>query len=265
MKRLLVLLLLIVFAGSHQAHASVVVENLINTDDVETRAFVTRLENVLSQTGKRIREVFGFTIDVKAVVGPSAEDYDILIEPQEPAADAQTNIILINSRIIRKYPIEDLKIAAGRALYRAVWPRFRKSTASATALVRRMYDEGMTAYAAELLCPGMPRWKYAGLYGSEGRKRYREYLPIEKDLAREVLRALSSGSSGSRGDELFPERGAGAQSRAASAGLLSYRLMKTLEKDLDPKMIQLMGITEFEQRLPGGLEVLERGFKGRWE
>lgn len=46
--------------------------------------------------------------------------------------------------------------------------------------------------------------------------------------------------------------------------MINFRFvtLKTFEKDLDPKMIQLMGITEFEQQLPGGLNVLKRGFRG---
>jgi len=53
----------------------------------------------------------------------------------------------------------------------------------------------------------------------------------------------------------------------ASGQLLSYRVMKTLEKDMDPKMIQLMGFDEFRKRLPRCLEVLQKGFdmKSEWQ
>jgi hypothetical protein len=40
----------------------------------------------------------------------------------------------------------------------------------------------------------------------------------------------------------------------------SYRLMKAFEKDMDPKMIQLMDIAELAQRLRVGLDVLKRIF-----
>jgi hypothetical protein len=247
MKRILTLLLLITFADSHQAHASLLLENRMGTDTVETRGLITRLEDVLAKTEKRIREVFGFKLDMKAVVGPSKEDYDFLFSNDDAK---QAGILLINSRVVRDFPIEDLKIAAARALYQAVWPKFRKATASAPVVVQRLYDTGMTAYAAELLYPGAPKWKYAGLFGSEGKEQYRQYLSIEKDLAAEVLEALSAGP------------GAKFEPYASSGRLLSYRLMKTFEKDLDPKMIQLMGIAEFEQRLRGGLDVLKHGYRG---
>ena len=183
---------------------------------------------------------------MKAVVRPAEEDYDVLFKPAEDPK--QAGVLLINSRVVRGYSIEDLKIAAARALYQAVWPKFRKSTASAPVMVQRMYGAGMTAYATELLYPGSPQWKYAGLYGSEGREHYRQYLSIEKDLAREALQALSSGTP---------------KELDASGRLLSYRLMKIFEKDLDPKMIQLMDITEFEQRVSAGLDGLKQGFRGK--
>ena len=247
MRPLPALLLLISLACPLQAHAALKLENRADPDNAETRALITRLEDVLARTEKRIREVFGIKLDMKAVVGPSKEDYDFLFRPPERSGDAkQAGVLLINSRVVRNYPIEDLKIAAGRALYQAVWPKFRKSTASAPVMVQRIYDAGMTAYAANLLYPGAPPWKYAGLYGSEGREQYRQYLSKEKDLAQEALQAPSSGTAG----ELD-----------ASGRLLNYRLMKTFKKDLDPKMIQLMGITEFERRLPGGLDALKQGFR----
>lgn len=249
MRRVLALLLLIVLADSHPAHAALALENRAGTDN-ETRAFITRLEDVLARTEKRIQEVFGFKLDMKAVAGPSKEDYDFLFKPAEHPENAkQAGVLLINSRVVRNYSSEDLKIAAARALYQAVWPRFRKSTAPAPQMVRRMYDAGMTAFAAKLLYPGLPTWKYAGLYGSEGKEQYREYLSMEKDLAAEALQALSS-------------KAPGRQPRVLSCRLLSYRIMKTFENDLDPKMIQLMQITEFEERLTAGLEVLKQGYRG---
>jgi hypothetical protein len=250
-RRALALLLLLVLADSHPAHAALVLENRVGADNAETRGLITRLENVLARTEKRIREVFGFKLDMKAVVGPSKEDYDFLFKPPERPGNAkQVGVLLINSRVVRHYSSEDMKIAAGRALYQAVWPKFRKSTASAPVMVQRMYDAGVTAYAAELLYPGAPRWKYAGLFGSEDRDKYRQYLSMEKDLAAEALQTLSS----------VPDTGF--EPYALSGRLLSYRLMKTFEKDLDPKIIQLMGITEFEQRLPHGLDLLKQGFRG---
>ena len=248
MRRVLPLLLLIAIAYPHHAYAAIKLEDKVGADNTETRSLVTRLENVLTQTEKRIREVFGYKLDMKAVVGPSKEDYDFLFMLSEDSK--QSGVLLINSRIVQDYSIEDLKIAAARALYQAVWPKFRKSTASAPVLVQRMFDEGMTAYAAQLLYPGAPPWMYAGLFGNEGKEMYRQYLSNEKDLAAEVLQALSAGP------------GAKFEPYALSGRLLSFRLMKTFEKDLDPKMIQLMGITEFEQRLRGGLDVLKKGYRG---
>jgi hypothetical protein len=238
------LLLLIALAFPHDAHAVIRLENRVRPNNVETRRLVTRLENVLTQTEKRIREVFGFKLDMKAVVEPSKTDYDFQFKPEDPK---QADVLLINSRVVRTYATQDLQIAAARALYQAIWPKFRKLTASAPGTVQRMYDEGMTAYAAELLYPGAPPWKYAGLYGKEGREQYRKYLSIEKDLAEEALQSLSSGTT---------------KELDASGRLLSYRLMKTFEKDMDPKMIQLMDIAEFEQRMRAGLEVLKQGFRG---
>ena len=155
--------------------------------------------------------------------------------------------MLINSRVVRTYAFQDLNIAAARALYQAVLPRFRTSAASAPFLVRQLYDAGMTAYAAELLYPGAPVWKYAGLYGADGKEKYRKYLSDEKALAAEALKAPASRI---------------AKDLDASGRLLSYRLTKTFEKDLDPKMIQLMDIAEFEQRMTAGLEILTKGFEG---
>lgn len=248
MRQVLALLLLIALACPPLAHAALVLENRAGVDSTAMRGLITRLEDVLARTEKRIREVFGEKLSMKAVVAPSKEDYDFLYRP--PVVSKQAGVLLINSRVVRDWPIEDLKIAAGRALYQAIWPRFRKSTASAPLLVQQMYDAGMTAYAAKLLYPGAPAWKYAGLFGSDGKELYQQYLSGEKDLAAEALQALTAGP------------GAKFEPYALSGRLLSYRLMKTFETDLDPKMIQLMQITEFEQRLRGGLEVLKQGFRG---
>lgn len=248
MRPLPALLLLIALASPHHAQAAIQLENRVQLDNVETRSLITRLEDVLALTEKRIREVFGFKLDMKAVVEPSEEDYDFLVKAQERLGNSrEASVLLINSRVVRTYAIDDLKIVAARALYRAIRPKFRKSTASAPVMVQQMYDAGMTAYAAQLLYPGAPGWKYAGLYGSEGKEQYRKYLSIEKDLAAEKLQVLSSGTT----CELD-----------ASGRLLSYRLMKTFEKNLDPKMIQLMQVDEFEQRMRAGLDVLKQGFRG---
>lgn len=247
MRLLPALLLLIALACPPLAHAALPLENRIGPDNAETRALVTRLENVLTRTEKRIREVFGYRLSIQAVVAPSDKDYDFLFKP--PKNPKQAGVLLINSRIVRTYATQDLQIAAGRALYQAVWPRFRKTTKSAPLMVQRMYDAGMTAYAAELLYPNAPTWKYAGLFGSDGKEQYRQYLFREKDLAIEALRDFSA------------EPVAGFEPRVSSGRLLSYRLMKTFESDMDPKMIQLMQIAEFEQRLPAGLEVLKQGFR----
>jgi len=253
------LLLLVVLACPSLAHAAIRLENRVRPDNAETRRFITRLEDVLAQTEKRIREVFGFRLDMKAVVNQSRLNSDFLFSPPEHTEDAkQSGVLLINSRVVRDWPIVDLKIAAGRALYQAVWPKFRKATASPRLMVQQMYEEGMTAYAAELLYPGAPKWKYAGLYGSNGAEQYRQYLAIEKDLAAEALQALS-GNATDRTSRLFPGHGSALPLRPAPGRLLSYRLMKTIEKDMDPKMIQLMQIDEFEKRLPAGLDVLKQG------
>jgi hypothetical protein len=258
------LFLLIALVCPHDAQATIQLEKSAQPDNVETRTLIARLENVLTQTEKRIREVFGFKLDLKAVIKPSRLNYDFVFSPPEHAEDAkQAGVLLINSRIVRDWPVEDLKLAAGRALYQAVWPGFRKSTAQAPVMVQRMYEEGMTAYAAELLYPGAPKWKYVGLFGREGKEQYRQYLSDEKDLAAEALQALSAGNATAPASRLFPGQGSGLQPRPASGRLLSYRLMKTFEKDLDPKMIQLMQIAEFEQRMKAGLEVLRQGFQGK--
>ena len=249
MRRALALLLLIVLSCPPLAHAAIKLESRAGAESAEMRVLVTRLEDVLVRTEKRIREVFAVRIDVKAVVETSKEDYDLLYK--QPEDTKKAGVLLINSRVIRDRPIEDLKIAAARALYQAVWPRYRKPTASAPVMVQRMFAEGMTAYAAELMYPGASPWKYAGLFGSEGKEQYRQYLSREKDLAQEALQALSARQ----------ERGF--DPRTSIGRLLSYRLMKTFEMIMDRKMIQLMQIAEFEQRLPAGLGVLKQGFRGK--
>ncbi len=213
--------------------------------DNANRGFSARMEEVVTRTVKRVREVFGFRIAVKAIVAPTGEVFDMKTVPDQSGTAGGKITLLVNSRIVRDYQTGELEVAAGRALYQAVWPMFRKPDAGGATLVRQLFDAAMTSYAAELLYPGESAWHYAGIYGAGGRERYQQYLLCEKDLAKETQQSLQAGAGG----EIDADR-----------RLLCYRLAKTFEKALDPKMIQLMDIAEFRQRITGGLETLARGY-----
>lgn len=207
--------------------------------------FLVRLEDALARTEKRIGLVFGLHTEGKVVVRSEAGAVDLKLIEERPAGTPKTWALLINSRIARNYSTDDLRIAVARNLYPIVWSKFRKTARNADPLVEQLYVSGMTAYAAELIHPGLPRWKYAGVFGDEGNKTYQDYLSREKGIAAEIRQALSSG----RSKEL----------PTPDCGLLSYRLIKTFERHLDPKMIQLMDLAEFRDRLPAGLEVIVKG------
>ncbi len=213
--------------------------------DNADRRFSVRMDEVVARTAKRVREVFGIRIAVKVVVAPTGEAFDMKTVPDQSGTAGGKITLLVNSRIVRDYQTGELEVAAGRALYQAVWPMFRKPDAGDTTLVRQLFDEAMTAYAAELLYPGRSSWTYAGIYGAGGRERYQQYLERERELAKETQQSLQAGAGG----EIDADR-----------RLLCYRLAKTFEKALDPKMIQLMDIAEFRQRVTGGLETLARGY-----
>ena len=264
MKSVLSLLVLLFLARPDSSLAHMTLESRLDADNAVRRAFHGRMENVLARTRKRIQDVFGITPDGKVIIEPSDESFDFKLTSPDPSSSAgSASNLKINSRVVLSYSIEDLQIAAARNLYLMVWPKFRKPFGTDNVLAERMYVEGMTAYAAELLWPGNSPWKYAGVYGKEGNGHYRQYLSTEKNLAEDVLRALSSGIAKDEADHLLAPSMAANLSRLFPGRLLSYRIMKTLEKDMDPKMIQLMDFTEFRQRLPRALEVIIKGFGKR--
>ncbi len=209
------------------------------------RGFSARMDEVVTRTVKRVREVFGIRIAVKAIIAPTGEAFDMKTVPDGSGTAGGKITLLVNSRIVGDYTTGELEVAAGRALYQAVWPMFRKPDAGDAMLVRQLFDAAMTAYAAELLYPGKSAWNYAGIYGAGGREQYQQYLEREKELAKETQKSLQAGAGG----EIDADR-----------RLLCYRLAKTFEKALDPKIIQLMDIAEFRQRVANGLEKLARGY-----
>lgn len=264
MKSVLSLLVLLFLARPDSSLARIALESRLDADNAMRRAFVGRVEDVLARTEKRIQEVFGITPDGKVIIEPSDKSFDFKLTSPDPTSSAgRAGNLKINSRVVLNYPIEDLQIAAARNLYLMVWPKFRKPFGTDNVLAERMYVEGMTAYAAELLWPGNSRWKYAGLYGKEGNGHYRQYLSTERNLAEDVLRALSSEIAKDLADRLLPPSKAANPSHLFAGRLLSYRIMKTFEEDMDPKMIQLMDFTEFRQRLPRALDVIIKGFGKR--
>lgn len=263
MKYVLCLMALLFLATPDSLFARIELESGLTATTRGDRAFLGRLENVLARTEKRIRAVFGMELAGRAVVVRSDEGFDLkLSEPHPSSAAGKTDILMINSEVVRNYSAADLQIACARSLYPMVWPKFRKPFSADNALVERLYVEGMTAYAAELLYPGARSWKYAGLYGNDGRGLYKQYVPLEKSLAEEVQRTLNAGAARNADDRLLSQQRTGSTVVLIPAGrLLSYRIIKTFEKAMDPKMIQLMDFSEFRERLPAGLEKLRQGFR----
>jgi hypothetical protein len=263
-KSVLSLLLLLFLARPDSSLARIALESRLDADNAMRRAFLGRVEGVLARTEQRIQAVFGITADGKVIIERSDESFDFKLTGPAPSSSAgSAGNLRINSRVVLNYPIEDLQIAVARNLYLMFWPKFRKSLGTDNVLAERMYVEGMTAYAAELLWPGYSRWKYAGLYGKEGIGRYRQYLLTESNLAADVLRALSSETAKDPADRLLDPSKAANPSDLFAGRLLSYRVMKTFERDMDPKMVQLMDFAEFRQRLPRALDVIIKGFDKR--
>lgn len=260
MRPALCLLLLLFLARPDTSLAFIELESRLNPDNATDRQFFVRLEKVLAQTEKRLQEVFGMRPVAKAIVGPIPDEYDLLLAtPASSSISKQTALLMINSRVAASYPVEDLQIAVARNLYLTIWPRFRKPFRADSLLAEKMYVEGMTAYAANLLYPGRPAWKYAGSSFRNGKGRYEAYKAREQELAALVLQAFRTGDERERADALFTEATAAASSWPTGSGpLLSYRLLKTFESELDHKMIQLMDFAEFMDRLPKGLESLRK-------
>jgi len=253
MRRVLPILILLLFASPSTTIALIQLESSLATGDAESRALLDRLKNVLALTEKRIKEVFGIVPEAVAVAAPSADAYDLLLTLGGSAPkEGKAAVLKINTRVVSDYDLEDLRIATARSLYQAVWPKFRKPYTTDREFVARLYTEGMTAYAAELIVPRAATWKYAGLFVKDGRELYGRYLAGERELAAAVHQAVMRGSEGNCPGDLCP-------GPTANGRLLGYRIMKTFEKDMDPKMIQLMGFVEFRDRLPHALEVLQRG------
>ena len=227
------------------------------------RVFLDRLETVLALTEKRIRAVFGVTLAGTAVAVRSSGNFDV--KKQESGASAAggaNGAIEINTETVRSYPTADLQIACARGLYPLAWQQFSKPVNNENALAGRLYIEGMTAYAAELLFPGMKSWQYAGLYGKDGKALYRQYIPLERSLAEDAQRALAAGQAKTATNRFLSQERTGPSAVLTPAGkLLSYRIMKTFETIMDPKMIQLMDFAEFQQRLPAALDALRQGLK----
>lgn len=256
--RIVFLPLMMVLAGPHLSLVHVQIESRSDPASVGDRDLQQRLKMILSQTEKRIQQVFGMTPDVVVKVEPSKDAFAFRIAPREGASSGrQSSVLVINSRVVQDCSEEDLRIAAARALYETVWPKFRRPYAPDSVLVDRLYQEGMTAYAAELIYPGSARWKYAAIPGTDGAERYQEQ---EKELAHEVRQALQTGANREFSDRLFAHDRVSASPWPIGSGrLLSYRVMKSLELVMDPKMIQLMDYREFRDRLPAQLELLEKG------
>jgi hypothetical protein len=251
---MLPILVLLIFASSSTTFALIPLESPIATGDAESRVLLDRLKNVLALTEKRMKEVVGIIPEAVAVAAPSPDAYDFLLtSPGTSPKGGKAAILMINTRVVRDYDLEDLRIAAARSLYQEVWPKFRKPYATDRELIARLYTEGMTAYAAELIVPHSPAWKYAGLFVKESKELYGRYLAGERELAAAVRQAVITGTEGNCPDDLCP-------GPSANGLLLSYRIMKTFEKEMDPKMIQLMDFVEFRDRLPHALEVLQKGF-----
>ncbi len=251
------LLILLSFCLPDTAFSAITLDNRIGVDSATKRAFVTRLEEALTQTDKRIREVFGITVEVKAVLGPSKEGYDLRLATQDSSdGSVRSGDLLINSRIARNYPARDLDIAAGRALHETVWRKFRKAYTPDSVLLDKLYRAGMTAYAADLLFPGAPPWKYAGLIAVDGSGHFVQYLNKEKKLAAEVRQALGTPAESELAARLFPEGSAADPGAIFDGRMLSYRIIKSCEKEIDPKMIQLMEYKEFSERFSRSVEVL---------
>ena len=152
---LLCLMALLFLAAPDSSFAHMELESRSTATTAGDRAFLERLENVLARTEKRIHQVFGIDLAGKAVVVRSQESFDLRRTESGPSSAAgKTDVLTINSEVVRNYSTKDLPIACARGLYLMVWPKFRKPFSSDNALVERLYVEGMTAYAAELLYPG---------------------------------------------------------------------------------------------------------------
>jgi len=257
------LITLLFFTAPDSFAAPMEVESRLTATGRGDRAFLERLENALAQTEKRIRAIFGMDAAGRAVVVRSQENFDLTLSDADASSGrGKTHILLINSEVVQNYSAADLQIACARGLYLMVWPKFRKPYSTDNVLVERLYVEGMTAYAAELLYPKAQFWTCAGLYGNEGKGLYKQYLPLEKSLAEEVQRTLAAGAARHADDRLVSRQRTGSTACLIPAGaFLSFRIIKTFEKDMDPKMIQLMDFNEFRERLPAGLEKLRQGFK----
>lgn len=253
MRRMLPLLVLLILASSSTTFALIPLESPITTNDAESRVLLDRLKNVLALTEKRMKEVFGIIPEAVAVAASSRDTYDFLLTPSATSPKGgKAGVLMINTRVVKDYDLEDLQIAAARSLYQAVWPKFRKPYATGRELIARLYTEGMTAYAAELIVPRSAAWKYTGLFVKDGRELYGRYLAGERDLAAAVHHAVMTGTEGNCPGDICP-------GLSANGRLLSFRIMKTFEKEMDPKMIQLMDFVEFRDRLPHALEVLQKG------
>jgi hypothetical protein len=254
MRRMLPILILLILASPSTTFALIPLESPIATGDAESRILLDRLKNVLALTEKRMKEVFGIVPEAVAVAAPSRDAYDFLLtSPGASPKGGKAAVLMINTRVVRDYDQEDLQIAAARSLYQVVWPKFRKAYTKDRELVARLYTEGMTAYAAELIVPRSAAWKYAGLFVKEGKELYGRYLAGEQGFAAAVHQAVMTGTEGNCPADLCPKP-------SANGLLLSYRIMKTFEKEMDPKMIQLMDFAEFRDRLPRALEVLQKGY-----
>jgi len=251
---MLPILVLLILASPSTTFALIPLESPLATGDDESRALLDRLKNVLASTEKRMKEVFGIIPEAVAIAAPSPDAYDFLLtSPGTSPKGGKAGVLMINTRVVKDYDLEDLRIAAARSIYQAVWPKFRKPYATDREFIARLYTEGMTAYAAELIVPHAAAWKYAGLFVKEGEEFYGRYLAGERKLAAAVRQADITGNEVNGPDDLCP-------GPASNCRLLSYRIMKTFEKGMDPKMIQLMDFAEFRDRLPHALKVLQNGF-----
>jgi len=251
MRQVLPILALLILASPPGAFALIPIASPHTADDTESRVLLDRLNDVLALTEKRIHAVFGIAPEATAVVGPSPDAYDILLMGTASKGEA-VPVLKINTRVVRDYVPEDLQIAAARSLYQAVWPKFRKSYTPDRELIAELYTAGMTSYAAELIVPGAAAWQYAGLFVKEGRELYSRYLGEEREFAATVHNAVIARSENTCPGDICT-------GHEVNFLLLGYRIMKTFERTMDPKMIQLMGYVEFHDRLPAALRALQEG------
>jgi hypothetical protein len=222
MMRIVFVLIMLALAGLlPSSSASITLETRPRAGKIEISGLRDRIQAVLSRTEKRIKEVFGLKPDVSAILESSdaSPGFQLTITGG-PSPRKHDATLLINSRIVKGYSAEELRIAAARVLFEAVWPKYRKAYSTDDALTERLYTEGMTAYAAELVFPGSARWEYSGVPDKQGDHNYQQYLKQEQALAEDVISKFGVAERREIVKRLFADDAAGPASGVRYSGRL---------------------------------------------